>query len=200
MPERDAWPAPPAHHGLVTLEPLRLDLLGLDTAAYVSSPDAIRAHSAGSWSTEGFTIETNRELIARHEAEHDAGEAYAYAILAHDRSRELGCAYLRRLADFCGRTGTVVDGMPDESAVTTFWSIDDAASRPRQTDLLREVAAWVTSWGAVPWVLRALPAEEETVAAAAELGMRELAARGQQLPYRWFAPPVACTPAIGVPV
>jgi hypothetical protein len=173
----------------VALEPLRTHLLDLDTTAYVTSPRAIRAHSAGRWSTEGFSADTNREQIGQHEAEHDAGEAFAYAILADDRSREYGCAYLRRLSEFCERTGTVVDGMPDESAITTFWAIDDATSRPSHADLLREVVAWVDSWGAAPWVLRALPAEEETTAAAAELGMRELAAHGQQLPYRWFLSP-----------
>lgn len=182
----DAWPAPPTHHRLVTLEPLRTHLVDLDTAAYVASPDAIRAHSAGRWSTDGFTTDTNRELIARHEAEHDTGEAFAYAILANDRHREYGCAYLRRLADFCHRTGTVVEGTPDESAITTMWAIDDAASRPSHADLLREVVAWVDSWGAAPWVLRALPAEREVTAAAVELGMSELAAHHQELPYRWF--------------
>ena len=133
--------------------------MDLDTTAYVTSPDAIRAHSAGSWPTDGFSTDTNRELIARHEAEHDAGEAFAYAILANDRSREYGCAYLRRLADFCHRTGTVVEGIPDGSAITTWWAIDDAASRPSHADLLREIVAWVDSWGAAPWVLRVLPAE-----------------------------------------
>jgi hypothetical protein len=183
-----AWPAPPVHRRLVTVEPLRTELLDLDTAAYVASPEAIRAHSAGSWPTDGFTTDTNRELVARHEAEHDAGEAFAYAILANDRVREYGCAYLRRLADFCQRTGTVVDGLPAESAITTFWAIDDAASRPSHLDLLGEIAAWVDAWGVAPWVLRALPAETEVIAAAVELGMTELNADHQQLPYRWLQP------------
>ena len=184
----DAWPAPPVHQGLVALQPLRTELLDLDTAAYLASPDAIRAHSAGSWPVEGFTTAANRELIARHEAEHDTGEAFAYSIPANDRRLEYGCAYLRRLADFCQRTGTVIHAMPDEGAIATFWAIDDATSRPRHTDLLGEIAAWVGAWGAAPWVLRVLPAEAETIAAAAELGMRELGAHHQQLPYRWFQP------------
>jgi hypothetical protein len=189
MPEPvDAWPAPPVHRQLVTVEPLRTELLDLDTTAYLASPDAIRAHSAGSWPTNGFTTDTNRALIARHEAEHHTGEAFAYAILANDRRSEYGCAYLRRFADFCHRTGTVVDDVPEASAIITFWAIDDTTSRPGHADLLGEVIAWVGSWGAAPWVLRALPAETETIAATAELGMRDLAARHQQLPYRWFRP------------
>jgi hypothetical protein len=182
----DAWPPPPVHRRLVTLEPLRTELLDLDTTAYVASPDAIRAHSAGSWPTDGFTADTNRDLIARHEAEHEAGEAFAYAILANDRSCEIGCAYLRRLADFCQCTGTVIDGLAYDSAITTYWAIDDATRRPGHIDLLGEITAWVEAWGAAPWVLRALPAEAGAIAAAVELGMTELDAEGQQLPYRWF--------------
>jgi hypothetical protein len=183
-----AWPAPSVHRGLVTLEPLRIELLDVDTAAYVASPEAIRSHSASLWPTDGFTADQNRELVARHEAEHANGEAFAYSILANDRSREYGCAYLRRLAAFNRRTGTVVHGPAGHSAITTFWAIDDATSRPSQVELLAEIAAWVDAWGAAPWVLRVLPAETEGIAAAIELGMTELTADHQQLPYRWFQP------------
>ncbi len=183
---RDPWPAPPVHRGLVTLEPLRGHLVELDTAAYIASPHAIDAHSAGQWPINGFTRETNLELIAEHEREHDAGEAFAYAMLDGARSRELGCVYLRRLDDFLSRTGTVLDDVPAGGAIVTFWALDDATIRPSVTALIEEMTDWCDAWGAASVVMRALPAERESIAAMAALGLEEVSAHDQPLPYRWF--------------
>ena len=182
----DPWPAPPVHRGLVTIEPLGTHLVDLDTAAYLASPNAIDAHSAGRWPIAGFTREQNLGLLAEHEREHDAGEAFAYAMLDDGRSRELGCVYLRRLDDFISRTGTLLDDVGPGAAIGTFWALDDTSARPSATALLGEIMDWCDAWGAAPVVLRALPAEQESIAAMTALGMEELLAREQPLPYRWF--------------
>jgi hypothetical protein len=90
----------------VVIVPLTRQLLDLDLTAYCSSPQAIRAHSAGRWPSEDLTREENCRLIEQHEQEHAAGEAYAYAILSADRTREVGCVYLRPFAPFLERTRT----------------------------------------------------------------------------------------------
>jgi hypothetical protein len=100
------WTAPEPLFSDVVIVPLTRRLLDLDLAAYCSSPRAIRAHSAGRWPTENFTREEDCRLIEEHEEEHVAGDAYAHAILNTDRTRELGCVYLRPLVPFLERTGT----------------------------------------------------------------------------------------------
>ena len=158
------WPPPPGHKGAVVLEPLRASLLELDTAAYAASPRAIDAHSAGRWPTEGFTAEENSRLIAQHEEEHSAGEAFAYSILDAGRTRERGCAYLRPLNDFLERIGTLLTGVAPDSAITTFWVIDDASARPDVTTVLGDVLpTWAGALGAAPLVLRTLPDEQGTL-------------------------------------
>lgn len=182
------WPVPPElHTPELSVVPLTVDLLARDTAAYVSSPRAIEAHSAGHWPTEGFTQDDNRPLLSEHEREHASGAAFACALLSPDGSRELGCAYLRPLSAYVARTGTRLEEAHPESAILTFWAIDDASRRPPASVLLGHLRDWVAEWGAAPAVLRFLDAETETASAARSLGLLELDAAEQPLPYRWFA-------------
>src|SRR4051794_15037309 len=97
--------------GALIIEPLTRELAALDTVAYTDSPTAIRRHSAGRWPTDGFTMAENLTLIALHEEEHRAGEAFAYSLLNAAGDREVGCAYLRPLAAFQRRTGTRLLGL-----------------------------------------------------------------------------------------
>jgi len=182
------WPVPPElHTPELSVVPLTVDLLALDTAAYVSSPRAIEAHSAGRWPTDGFTQDDNRPLLSEHEREHASGAAFACALLSPDASRVLGCAYLRPLSAYVARTGTRLEEAHPESAILTFWAIDDTSRRPPASVLLGHLRDWVAEWGAAPAVLRFLDAETETASAARSLGLLELDASEQPLPYRWFA-------------
>ena len=182
------WPAPPELHTPdLSIVPLTSDLLSLDTSAYVSSPRAIEAHSAGLWPTDGFTQEDNLPLLSEHQREHASGEAFAQALLSPDASREMGCAYLRPLSAYVARTGTRLAAAHPESAIVTFWAIDDTSSRPSGAVILGHLRDWVTDWGAAPAVLRFLDTETETASAVRSLGLQELEASAQPLPYRWFA-------------
>lgn len=182
------WPVPPELHTPdLSVVPLTMDLLPRDTAAYVSSPRAIEAHSAGLWPTDGFTEEDNRALLSEHEREHASGAAFAMSLLSPDASREVGCAYLRPLSAYVARTGTRLAEARPESAILTFWAIDDPGSRPPTTVLLRDLQEWVAGWAAAPAVLRFLDAETDTADAVRDLGLVELEASEQPLPYRWFA-------------
>lgn len=181
------WPAPPlSSRDGVRLAPLGPERVDVDTAAYRASPNAIRAHSRGRWpASEAFTAAENLPLLRQHEAEHEAGEAFAYAILDVASGRELGCAYLRPLRPVLERSGTslAVDG--DDLAVLTYWLVDDASARPDATTLLRLLVSWVEEWGFRGCALRYLPEEAESAQAADALGLAPIQAGDQELPYRW---------------
>lgn len=182
------WPVPPELHAPdLSVVPLTVDLLALDTAAYVSSPRAIEAHSGGRWTTRGFTEEANRPLLVEHEQEQAAGVAFASSLLSSDRTREIGCAYLRPLSAYVARTGMRLENVGPESAILTFWAIDAAGGRPTTIVLLRGLRSWVAEWAAAPAVLRFLDAESDTADAVRQLGLLELRASEQPMPYRWFA-------------
>jgi hypothetical protein len=182
-----AWPAPPTWRGELVIEPLTRDLAPIDTLAYTSSAEAIRRHGAGAWPTDGFTMAENLTLIARHEAEHRAG--VAFALLSASRGRELGCTYLRPLADFQRRTGTRLLGAPrdlSDAAIATFWLVDDTSVRPGAATVVSELEAWVAAWGAAPVVFRCLPEETESIDGLRQRGLVAVEAVDQELDYQWF--------------
>ena len=135
----------------VRLEPLVDGLAELDHTAYVSSPVAINAHSAGRWPVEGFTVDEDRRLIALHEKEHAEGAAFTYAALDPTRTRALGCLYVRPLADQLDRIGapaTVRGSFATPAAMVTFWLVDPPATRPTADDLVAVVVPWLRHrWG-----------------------------------------------------
>jgi hypothetical protein len=198
VPASDAqyrWTAPEPLLGEVVIVPLTRRLLDLDLAAYCSSPRAIRAHSAGRWPTENFTREENCRLIEKHEEEHVAGDAYAYAILNAHRTRELGCVYLRPLVPFLERTGTRLwtrTLSADRTAIVTFWLLDDDGARPSTERVLDHLRGWVRRWDAADSVFRCLPEEVGSVAALmGASGLEPVQATDQALPYLWFAEPAS---------
>lgn len=188
-PEHLPWPAPPVLRGEVNIEPLTRELVELDTVAYTTSPYAIRRHSAGRWTTDGFTMAENLALIASHETEHQAGVAFAYSLLSVSRDREVGCAYLRPLTAFQQRTRTRLIDLPrglSNAAIATFWLIDDAQGRPEAVTVVRELESWIAAWGGAPAIFRCLPEETESIEALQQRGLIAVEAVDQELPYRWF--------------
>ncbi|UUZ61913.1 hypothetical protein [Nocardioides sp. B-3] len=155
------WPLPREFHTPdLSVVPLTMDLLARDTEAFVSSPRAIEAHSAELWRTDGFTEEDNLPLLSEHEREHASGAAFACSLLSPDASRELGCAYLRPMSAYAARTGTLLAEAHADSAILTFWAIDDTGSRPPGVVILGHLRDWVAEWGAAPAVLRFLGRRE----------------------------------------
>ena len=129
------------------VEPLRAAHTAIDLEAYVASPVAITAHSAGQWPLEGFTADDNLGLLRQHEADHDAGRAYSFVLLDPAGERELGCAYLNPLGPYLARTATHLDGAPSGGWILTFWLVDDTTGRPSTEAVLRELVAWGADLG-----------------------------------------------------
>jgi len=183
------WPEPPSVRGDVCLVPLTTELAVLDTNAFLSSPRAISSHSAGTWLTGGFTVEADLPLLRRHEDEHRAGDAFAYAILGPRGDQEWGCVYLRQLKAYVDRTGTRL-ALPlsaiHSAAIATFWLIDDDSRRATAADVVSMIERWTDAWGVAPIVFRCLPEERESVSALEGAGMIRLEASEQPLPYLWF--------------
>jgi len=183
------WPELPATQGDVSLAPLTRELAALDTAAYLSSPRAITSHGAEQWPLDGFTLEQNIALIARHEAEHRSGEAFAYAALGPRGDQEWGCVYVRPVAPYLERTSTRL-ALPEatirSTALVTFWLVDDESQRPTAAEVVRVIEGWTAAWRAAPVVFRCLPEESETVSALEGAGLERVDASGQPLPYLWY--------------
>lgn len=174
-------------------EPLTLANVALDHEAYVASPDVIHRHSDGRWPVAGFTLDDDRRLAARHEADHRARRAFTFLLLDPGRSRASGCLYLNPLHSYLERSAAdpaTSARFPSASAMVSFWLRQD----DQETDLPRRVAVGVHAWLEQRWpldthVFRALPTETSTVAALAALPLHRvrLELPGDPRPYLWFA-------------
>lgn len=183
------WPEPPLVQGAFGLAPLTGELVDLDPRAYLESPDAITAHSAGRWPVRGFTREENLRLIEGHEREQEAGEAFTYALLSPGRDQEWGCVYLRPLQSLLDRSGTTLALDPSvilDATIVTLWLIDDTANRPAVDEVVASLEAWLRAWRPYAAIFRCLPAETGILDALTEAGLRQISAAQQELPYLWF--------------
>lgn len=183
------WPEPPLVQGAFGLAPLTGELADLDTRAYLESPAAIAAHSAGRWPVRGFTREENLRLIEGHVREHEAGEAFSYALLSPGRDQEWGCVYLRPLQSFLDGSGTTLAlDLNDisDAAIVTLWLIDDTANRPAADQVVTSLESWLRAWRPDAAIFRCLPAEMEILDALTGAGLSQINATQQELPYLWF--------------
>ena len=80
-------------HPAFTLRMLTEEDTEPDYEAVMESADRLRAGSPNGWPRPGFTLAENRADLIRHEAEHRAGEAFAYTMLDPVDDRVLGCVY-----------------------------------------------------------------------------------------------------------
>jgi len=185
----DLWPEPPGFQGTFRLAPLTAELVDLDTRALLESPTAITAHSAGRWPVSGFTREENLRLIEGHQREHEAGEAFTYALLSPGRDREWGSVYLRPLQSFLDGSGTELALDPSvtlDAAIVTLGLIDDIANRAAAYEVVTRLEAWLRAWRPNAAPFRCLPAETEILDALTEAGLSQISAAQHELPYLWF--------------
>lgn len=121
-------PVPPRTER-VQLRPLGPPVAELDHAAIMESRERLRRELKwGEWPAEGFTLEDNRLDLARHLAELERREAFAYSVLDPSGQRCLGCVYLEPW---------------EPGAQLAVWVIDDEVATGLEEHLLQTVAAWV---------------------------------------------------------
>lgn len=181
-------------HPRFVATPLTTAVAALDHAAYMASPDVIRAHSDGRWPVDGFTLADDLELIAEHQADHQSRRAFAFVLLTLARTEALGCLYLNSLDECLQRAGArpdVLDSLPSRSAMVTFWLRQDQ----QDTGLADAVAAGVNRWLLDDWPLsthlfRVLPGERSSRTALERLNLRpvRLELPGEKPPYLWYHP------------
>lgn len=112
-----------------TLEPLHERHAEVDHAAFMSCRERLNAELGwGTWPPVGFTLEENREDLARHHGEFVRGEGFAFTVLAPDRTRCLGCIYVECYEE--------IDG-----AQLAFWVVDEALDA--EEELVRKVLHWL---------------------------------------------------------
>lgn len=150
-----------------TLEPLRPELLDLDTEAYLASPDVIRDHSCGRWPVTGFGREDNLPLVIRHWSDHQARRAFTYLFLEPGGASSLGSLYVQPLYPYLEAMGadaqTLLRYAGGATARVSYWLRQD-----REPGLTASVAErldeWLrTSWPLDAYLYRAAPEEECTV-------------------------------------
>jgi RimJ/RimL family protein N-acetyltransferase len=181
-------------HQAFVATPLTTDLVALDYAAYMASPDVIRVHSDGRWPVDGFTIEENHKQVAQHQADHEALRAFTFLLLDPDQGESLGCLYLNPLHDYLRRVEAdrrTLTRFPAESAMVTFWLRQDH----QDTGLAKVVAEAVNAWLLDAWPVKAhlfrlLPTEHASRKAMERLGLSAvtLPLAGEQRPYIWYQP------------
>ena len=65
-----------------------------DYEAVMESAERLRRGSPHGWPRPGFTLEENRDDLARHQAEFESGVAFAYTMVDPADENVLGCLYI----------------------------------------------------------------------------------------------------------
>jgi RimJ/RimL family protein N-acetyltransferase len=183
------------HHERFVATPLTTDTAALDYASYMASPDVIRSHSDGRWSVEGFTLEDDLELVARHQADHESRRAFTYVLLAPSLSEALGCLYLNPLREYLQRAGAdprLLDAVLPSSAMVTFWLRQDQQDAGLAEVVVEAVNDWLlTEWPLATHIFRVLPDERSSCTALERSSLRKihLSLPGESRPYIWYQPP-----------
>ncbi len=182
------------HHDRFVATPLTTETAALDHASYLASPDVIRAHSDGRWPVEGFTLDDDLELVAKHQADHENRRAFTFVLLAPSLHEALGCLYVNPLREYLQRAGAdrrLLDGVPPTSAMVTFWLRQDQQDTGLADVVVEAVNAWLlTEWPSATHLFRVLPGERSSCTALDRLGLRKtrFSLPGDPRPYVWYQP------------
>lgn len=104
------------------LRPLRETDAELDYEAVMESREFLRVWEQSTWPADDFTLEANRQDLARHEREHTEGVAFTYTVMRPDEQECLGCVYTFP-------TGAPMYSRPRISAVAEdAWAAHEAAT------------------------------------------------------------------------
>jgi hypothetical protein len=192
--ERGAAVPTELQHDRFVATPLTVATAALDYASYMASPEVIRVHSDGRWPTEGFTLDDDLELVARHQADHENRRAFTFVLLTPSRTEALGCVYVNPLREYLRRSGAgavLLDAIPSASAMVTFWLRHDQHENGLADVVVHAVNDWIAGeWPLDAHLFRVLPEERSSRAALDHLGLphMRLPLPGDPRPYLWYGP------------
>ena len=128
------------------VRPLMASDAEADFAALMESREDVRRSSQSSWPADDFTIEQNRNDLARHQAEHEAGDAFTYTVMDPEEMSCLGCIYMVPLPFHLMRVGAadeLVESAAWDAAAVYFWVRSPRLPSGLEAELLREIRDWM---------------------------------------------------------
>ena len=154
------------------LRPLRAADVDLDYEAVMTTQEALRRGSGGTWPRPDFTLEENLADLQGHEADFRARRGFTYTIMDPNETRCLGCVYAYPPED----DG---DGRDREyDAVVWFWVRPDCVAADLDRRLLAALVPWLRSDFAFARVLfRAWADDERRTTILGQAGLRVVEAR-----------------------
>jgi hypothetical protein len=76
------------------LRPIRASDAQLDYEAVMESKEFLRQWEQSSWPEDDFTVDANREDLAKLERRHTDGESFTYTVMNPTETQCLGCVYI----------------------------------------------------------------------------------------------------------
>ena len=138
----------PARHStdLFLLRPLRETDAVLDHAAVMESRVQLRTWELSTWPEDDFTVEANREDLARHERLHVEGRAFTYTVMDPTATECLGCVYLFPTdAPFlaAAQVAPVGDARWDDVEAAVYYWVRTSGSATMDRALLDTLRVWL---------------------------------------------------------
>jgi len=138
--------------GEFLLRPITAADAEFDYEAVMESKDFLRKWEQSSWPEDDFTVESNREDMAKMEQRHNEGYSFGYTVMDLDETQCLGCVYVfssdaRHLSK---AEVSPVDGSnwSDCDAVVSFWVRKSHLADELDRRLLTELNQWFNDeWG-----------------------------------------------------
>jgi hypothetical protein len=128
------------------LRPILASDAELDYAAVMESREFLRKWEQSTWPEEDFTVEANREDMAKPERRHASGESFTYTVMNLDQTECLGCVYVFSPEGNWLSDAQVVavgaDEWSDSDAVILFWVRKSRLAAGTDSLLLDSLRTW----------------------------------------------------------
>jgi hypothetical protein len=128
------------------LRPIRASDAAFDYEAVMESKAFLRAWEQSGWPKEGFTVEANRDDLARLERRHDEGASFTYTVVGPALDQSLGCVYVfPTSADLFGKAQIAATGgarWEDYEVAVYFWVRRSRLVDGLDTRLLDALDVW----------------------------------------------------------
>ena len=129
------------------LRPIRASDAELDYEAVMESKEFLRHWEQSSWPEDDFTVEANREDLAKLERRHTAGESFTYTVMNPTETHCLGCVYIFPTAArlFSRAQISAIDGArwSEFEAAVYFWIRKSRLADELDRRLLEALGRWL---------------------------------------------------------